>query len=78
MFNQVPYQMGFKTHSDSNSNIFQCEQCECNGHATECNYDSQIAVDKESVDITGRYRGGGVCFNCSVSIPQAPKSQRRL
>lgn len=47
---------------------FQCEQCECNGHAQECQYDSRIASDKESLDITGRYRGGGICINCTVSI----------
>lgn len=45
-----------------------CEQCQCHGHATECQYDPIVAEQRSSLDIYGTYSGGGICINCMVSI----------
>ena len=38
--------------------------CQCYGHADECVYDEKVAAEKKSIDIHGRYDGGGVCLYC--------------
>lgn len=43
---------------------FMCEPCNCHRHSTECKYDPEVDRRKESLDIHGRYSGGGVCKNC--------------
>uniref|UniRef100_A0A8C6ZTL4 Laminin subunit alpha 3 n=1 Tax=Nothoprocta perdicaria TaxID=30464 RepID=A0A8C6ZTL4_NOTPE len=45
-----------------NTNI--CEPCNCYGHATDCYYDAGVDQRQESLNIHGRYEGGGVCINC--------------
>lgn len=57
MFNQRPWKAG-PAH---------CEQCQCHGHATECQYDPIVEEERSSLDIYGTYSGGGICINCSVS-----------
>lgn len=43
---------------------FQCEPCNCHGHSNTCVYDEQIDEQSLSLDINGKYDGGGVCQNC--------------
>lgn len=62
MYNQLPYKRG--TISNANA----CERCECNGHATSCIYDEEIDALSGSLDINGKFRGGGVCVDCGVSF----------
>lgn len=38
--------------------------CNCHGHTNECDYDEEIDRKGLSLDIHGRYDGGGVCKNC--------------
>ncbi|NWX92232.1 LAMA3 protein, partial [Nothoprocta pentlandii] len=38
--------------------------CNCYGHATDCYYDAGVDQRQESLNIHGRYEGGGVCINC--------------
>ncbi|XP_023288862.1 laminin subunit alpha-1-like [Orussus abietinus] len=59
MYNQVPWRPGTAGRG------FHCERCNCNGHATSCRYDPDVAEKRLSMDIRGRYRGGGVCLNCT-------------
>ncbi|XP_039265221.2 laminin subunit alpha-5-like isoform X2 [Styela clava] len=42
----------------------QCERCNCHGHSTECDFDEQVAIRRQSLDLDGNYEGGGVCKNC--------------
>ncbi|XP_068094461.1 laminin subunit alpha-3-like [Hyperolius riggenbachi] len=42
----------------------QCEPCNCHGHASDCYYDAEVDYQQASLDIHGRYNGGGVCINC--------------
>ena len=44
-----------------------CEQCQCHGHATACQYDAHVAANNRSINIRGEYIGGGVCINCTVN-----------
>ncbi|XP_046433556.1 laminin subunit alpha [Neodiprion fabricii] len=46
------------------SKKFICEPCNCFGHTDECQYDPQIDEQHLSLDIHGKYEGGGVCQNC--------------
>ncbi|XP_015124906.1 laminin subunit alpha-1, partial [Diachasma alloeum] len=59
MFNQVPWKPG------TSGKGFHCEKCNCNGHANSCRYDPEISERRMSLDIRGKYRGGGVCINCT-------------
>ncbi|XP_072763928.1 laminin subunit alpha-1 isoform X2 [Anoplolepis gracilipes] len=59
MYNQIPWRPGTAGKG------FHCEMCNCNGHATSCTYDQQVADERMSMDIRGKYRGGGVCVNCT-------------
>lgn len=60
-FNQQPYSTGDLMNENP------CIECECNGHSTECYYDSEIDKLGLSIDKSGVNRGGGVCLNCTVS-----------
>ncbi|KAG1696659.1 Laminin subunit alpha [Nymphon striatum] len=42
----------------------ECEPCNCFEHSNECTYDQQIDQDKLSIDIYGKFDGGGVCQSC--------------
>ncbi|XP_074102845.1 wing blister [Cotesia typhae] len=59
MYNQAPWKPGTWVKG------FYCEKCNCNGHASSCRYDPEIADKRMSMDIRGKYRGGGVCINCT-------------
>lgn len=41
-----------------------CEKCNCFGHSDDCNYDEEVEKKRLSLDINGKYNGGGVCVNC--------------
>ncbi|XP_046390071.1 laminin subunit alpha-like [Ischnura elegans] len=45
-------------------NTFVCEPCNCFGHSDECEYDLAVEKMRQSLDIHGKYEGGGVCKNC--------------
>ena len=38
--------------------------CNCHGHSDDCYYDAEVARNRKSMDIFGRYDGGGVCRSC--------------
>ncbi|XP_070273773.1 laminin subunit alpha-2 [Myotis yumanensis] len=58
-FHQKPWRAGtFLTKSE-------CEACNCHGKAEECYYDENVARRNLSLNIHGKYIGGGVCINCS-------------
>ncbi|XP_050482872.1 laminin subunit alpha-1 isoform X2 [Bombus huntii] len=59
MYNQIPWKPGTAAKG------FHCEKCNCNGHATSCRYDQDVADRRMSMDIRGKFRGGGVCINCT-------------
>ncbi|XP_017882648.2 laminin subunit alpha-1 [Ceratina calcarata] len=59
MYNQIPWKPGTAAKG------FHCEKCNCNGHATSCRYDQDVADGRMSMDIRGKFRGGGVCVNCT-------------
>ncbi|KAL3275284.1 hypothetical protein HHI36_020052 [Cryptolaemus montrouzieri] len=43
---------------------FICEPCNCFQHSDQCLYDPEVDEKHLSLDIYGRYEGGGVCQNC--------------
>ncbi|CAG9821860.1 unnamed protein product [Phaedon cochleariae] len=43
---------------------FSCESCNCFDHSNECIYDEETDRQHLSLDIHGKYDGGGVCQNC--------------
>lgn len=47
--------------------------CHCHSHATDCYYDAEVERRRASLNIHGRYDGGGVCINCQVGILQSSK-----
>ncbi|XP_016060358.1 PREDICTED: laminin subunit alpha-2 [Miniopterus natalensis] len=58
-FHQKPWRAGtFLTKSE-------CEACNCHGKAEECYYDENVARRNLSLNIYGKYIGGGVCINCT-------------
>uniref|UniRef100_A0A8C5LFF2 Laminin subunit alpha-2 n=1 Tax=Jaculus jaculus TaxID=51337 RepID=A0A8C5LFF2_JACJA len=58
-FHQKPWRAGtFLTKSE-------CEACNCHGKAEECYYDDNVARRNLSLNIHGKYIGGGVCINCT-------------
>uniref|UniRef100_A0A8C5LLU5 Laminin subunit alpha-1 n=1 Tax=Jaculus jaculus TaxID=51337 RepID=A0A8C5LLU5_JACJA len=57
-YHQQPWRPG--TISSGNT----CEECNCHNKANDCYYDENVAHQKKSLDISGKYRGGGVCINC--------------
>ncbi|XP_012516246.1 PREDICTED: laminin subunit alpha-2 [Propithecus coquereli] len=58
-FHQKPWRAGtFLTKTE-------CEACNCHGKAGECYYDENVARRNLSLNIHGKYIGGGVCINCT-------------
>ncbi|XP_051711301.2 laminin subunit alpha-2 isoform X1 [Oryctolagus cuniculus] len=58
-FHQKPWRAGtFLTRTE-------CEACNCHGKAEECYYDEEVARRNLSLNIHGKYIGGGVCINCT-------------
>ncbi|XP_034839290.1 laminin subunit alpha [Maniola hyperantus] len=53
-----------KWRISQNWDRFACEPCNCHNHTTECEFDASIDEKRLSLDINGRYEGGGVCKNC--------------
>ncbi|XP_037870167.2 laminin subunit alpha [Bombyx mori] len=53
-----------KWRISQNWDRFSCEPCNCHNHTTECTYDPEIDEKRLSLDINGRYEGGGKCQNC--------------
>uniref|UniRef100_A0A0N5ARB5 Laminin subunit alpha n=1 Tax=Syphacia muris TaxID=451379 RepID=A0A0N5ARB5_9BILA len=43
---------------------FHCEPCNCHGHSDTCVYEKELSEKHLSLDIYGRYEGGGRCLNC--------------
>ncbi|KAG8228152.1 hypothetical protein J437_LFUL002806, partial [Ladona fulva] len=43
---------------------FQCEPCNCFGHSDKCEYNATVDQQKLSLDINGKYEGGGICKHC--------------
>ncbi|KAF7660100.1 hypothetical protein LDENG_00288180 [Lucifuga dentata] len=41
-----------------------CEKCNCNGKADECYFNQTVSDLSLSLDVHGKYRGGGVCVGC--------------
>lgn len=39
-------------------------ECNCHGHSEECEYSNDIDQKNLSLDMHGKYNGGGVCLNC--------------
>uniref|UniRef100_A0A146MHL0 Laminin subunit alpha n=2 Tax=Lygus hesperus TaxID=30085 RepID=A0A146MHL0_LYGHE len=44
--------------------LFQCEECNCNGHSEKCVYNETIDALGLSMDIHGNMEGGGQCKEC--------------
>ncbi|XP_054622732.1 laminin subunit alpha-3-like isoform X3 [Dunckerocampus dactyliophorus] len=51
-------------HAATVDNPNECQPCQCLAHATDCYYDPEVEARRASLDIFGRYSGGGVCINC--------------
>lgn len=45
--------------------FFSNAACNCHGKAEECYYDENVARRNLSLNIHGKYIGGGVCINCT-------------
>ncbi|MGH0140359.1 UNVERIFIED_CONTAM: hypothetical protein FKN15_048109 [Acipenser sinensis] len=61
-YNQMPW----KPATTDNAN--ECEPCNCNNHSFDCYYDPEVDRRKASVDINGRYLGGGFCMECQPRV----------
>ncbi|XP_046707006.1 laminin subunit alpha-3-like [Silurus meridionalis] len=48
----------------TSDSVSECEPCQCHSHATDCYYDAEVERRRASLNIHGRYDGGGVCTNC--------------
>ncbi|GAB1601049.1 laminin subunit alpha-like [Argonauta hians] len=46
------------------NDFFKCEPCNCHNHSDRCVYDAETDKKRLSLDIHGRYSGGGVCQDC--------------
>ncbi|KAM6924368.1 laminin subunit alpha-5 [Xenentodon cancila] len=57
-YNQLPWKPA-TTYSAN-----ECEPCNCHRHSPDCYYDPEVDRRRESLDIHGHHRGGGVCLNC--------------
>ncbi|XP_067382208.1 laminin subunit alpha-5 isoform X2 [Channa argus] len=57
-YNQLPWKPA-TTYSAN-----ECEPCNCHRHSFDCYYDPEVDHRKDSIDINGHHRGGGVCLNC--------------
>uniref|UniRef100_A0A8C5PW47 Laminin subunit alpha 2 n=1 Tax=Leptobrachium leishanense TaxID=445787 RepID=A0A8C5PW47_9ANUR len=58
-FNQKPWQAGTAISNN------ECDPCNCHWKANECYYDQDVADKRQSLNIHGKYIGGGVCINCT-------------
>ncbi|RXM36346.1 Laminin subunit alpha-2 [Acipenser ruthenus] len=57
-YNQKPWMAGtFLTRH-------VCEKCNCHGKSEECIYNDTVANNKQSLNVNGEYKGGGVCLKC--------------
>ncbi|XP_051174494.1 laminin subunit alpha-1 isoform X1 [Leptopilina boulardi] len=59
MYNQIAWKSG------TSGKGFHCEKCNCHGHATSCRFDPEVEEQNLSLDHRGKYKGGGVCLNCT-------------
>uniref|UniRef100_A0A8C1UB59 Laminin, alpha 5 n=1 Tax=Cyprinus carpio TaxID=7962 RepID=A0A8C1UB59_CYPCA len=57
-FNQFPWKPA-TTYSAN-----ECEPCNCHRHSSECYYDPEIDQRRASLNMQGKYSGGGVCVEC--------------
>ncbi|KAM9445291.1 laminin subunit alpha-5 isoform 1-T1 [Clarias gariepinus] len=57
-FNQLPWKPA-TTYSAN-----ECEQCNCNRHSYKCYYDPEVDRRRASLNMHGKYQGGGVCMEC--------------
>ncbi|XP_037900995.1 laminin subunit alpha [Glossina fuscipes] len=53
-----------KWRQNTNARPFECEPCNCHGHTNDCIYDEDVDRKRLSLDVHGRYEGGGRCLNC--------------
>lgn len=53
-----------KWRQNTKESPFQCEPCNCHGHSNKCVYSEEVDMKGESLDIHGRFEGGGVCQDC--------------
>ncbi|XP_026331928.1 laminin subunit alpha isoform X2 [Hyposmocoma kahamanoa] len=53
-----------KWRISQNWDRFSCEPCNCHNHTTKCVFDPEVDAKRLSLDIHGRYEGGGVCQDC--------------
>ena len=44
--------------------VYLFSECNCHGKAEECYFNQTVADLSLSLDIHGKYRGGGVCISC--------------
>ncbi|NXO52653.1 LAMA2 protein, partial [Aramus guarauna] len=58
-FNQKPW------HAGTFLVKHECEPCNCHGKTEECYYDQDVADRNQSLNVHGKYIGGGVCVNCT-------------
>ncbi|KAM4771006.1 laminin subunit alpha-2 [Rhinophrynus dorsalis] len=58
-YHQQPWRAG------TARSTYECEACNCHWKSDECYYDQQVADKKLSLNIHGKYLGGGVCVNCT-------------
>ncbi|KAJ8668735.1 hypothetical protein QAD02_010398 [Eretmocerus hayati] len=53
-----------KWRQSTYSKLFVCEPCNCFGHSDKCVYDAEVDKEHRSLDVSGKYEGGGVCQDC--------------
>lgn len=52
--------------------------CQCHSHAIDCYYDAEVERRRASLNIHGRYDGGGVCINCQVGILKSLEGNKNV
>ncbi|XP_071964129.1 laminin subunit alpha-1-like [Antedon mediterranea] len=57
-YHQQPWRPGSQIEGN------RCEACNCHGHSSSCYYSAEVARKQESLNMYGKYIGGGVCVNC--------------
>ncbi|KAL1006408.1 hypothetical protein UPYG_G00072000 [Umbra pygmaea] len=58
-YHQEPWQPGTLAHSNT------CEKCNCHNKTNDCYFNQTVANQKMSMNLHGRFQGGGVCINCT-------------
>ncbi|KAI3421113.1 hypothetical protein GPALN_014738 [Globodera pallida] len=53
-----------KWRASHDTDAFVCEPCNCHGHSGECVYEQELDMKNASLDIHGKFLGGGRCLNC--------------